>query len=248
MIKRNLKTYTEGCLAGWDRVRRQVADEFMVRNNIRGIRRGAKIVPFSPKTSPLQVDKRVEPESFTSRLEQPSDLGGQYQSLCADLQKLSRLVYTKFSKIEWLRMRNLRSHELRLTRGKKVDSVLSSKFCSSHVVNLFNEVKKLVVASQVDDASGEAGSGEEEEQLNPSKRPKIEDGAEEDKGVLVTADDLPTQYSERVLENHPDVAQNARVLCFKVKKSHELLDSCLCSKKALADTYLKAGFVFYTQN
>ena len=239
VIKRNLKTYDQGVALGWDRMRRQVADEFMVRNRIRGIRRGAKIVPFSAKTNPLQVDKRVEPESFSSRLERPSDLNGQYQSLCVALQKLNRMTHFKFKRVEWLQLPNLRSHELRLRRGKKLEAVLSSKFCSSLVVNLFNEVKNLVAEqmSSLKNTTDDDASSDEDE-VNPSKRLKIE----KDDGVVVTMDDLPTEYSERVMEHlEDDVAKHARVLRFKVENSHEYLDSCLCSRKALAEVYLKEG-------
>ena len=77
VIQRNLRTYNLGLLGLplWDRVKSQVAEEYMLRNNVKPIRRGAKILPFANKQSYILHEKRIEPvDSFSSRLEKPGEV------------------------------------------------------------------------------------------------------------------------------------------------------------------------------
>ena len=145
-----------------------------------------------------------------------------------------------------MEVKSVRSHEMRLRRGKTIDAIQSSKFCPSQTVQLYNEIKTL--ASELgSEKEGEESSsgGESDPPSSPSsKRPKIESPEQgckkaEPRNIEVTSDNLPTEYSERVFKIHPEFAQKTKVVCFRVNRPELYLDSILCSKGSLSRGYLR---------
>ena len=179
----------------------------------------------------------------------PADLGGRYRDLCASLASLR---HEKFNKIQWMEVKSVRSHEMRLRRGKTIDAIQSSKFCPSQTVQLYNEIKTLAseLGSEKEGEESSSGGYSDPPSSPSSKRPKIESPEQgcnggshgkkaEPRNIEVTSDNLPTEYSERVFKIHPEFAQKTKVVCFRVNRPELYLDSILCSKGGLSRGYLR---------
>ena len=223
VITRNLATFEMDPIQEYDAVRDDVAQEFVCRYGIKPIRRDAKIVTSrrSSFKSGSNLDQRVEPATFSSRFCSPekSDLRGRYQALCKKLADTK--VSLTFKKVEWCQIPF--GSELNLRRGKRLQNIVSSKFCPSQVIDLFHQASELLK-----DASSPSPDCRQQE-----KRMKMEDGP----SLRVAVDRHPNAFCQQALLMHPDIHNGAKILTFEVLQPHEYLESCLPSRKAVRQTY-----------